>query len=66
MMKKIYELWENLPDFVKVAAWIGFSASVTAVGSYLLERPEFFQYYGLVNFVLYAIKEIDKKYRRKK
>ena len=64
-MKKIKKFWNDLPDFVKVAAWIGFSALVTAVGSYLLERPELFQFYGLINFILYAIKELDKKRRGK-
>lgn len=63
-MKKISELWHSLPEFVQVGIWIGFSAGVTAVGSYLLGRPELFSYYGVINFVLFTVKELDKKYRR--
>lgn len=65
-MKKISKLWKSLPEFIKVGLWIGFSAAITAVASYLLERPELFNYYGVINFALFSIKELDKKYRREK
>jgi len=63
-MKKLSKYWKAIPDFIKVGLWIGFSAGVTAIGSYFLERPELMAYYGVVNFVLFAVKEADKKYRR--
>lgn len=56
--------YDRIPDWVKVGLWIGFSAGITAVCSYILEQPELVKYYGVVNFVLFAIKEIDKKWRR--
>jgi hypothetical protein len=59
--KKVVKCWHELPDWVKVGGWIGFSAAVTAVGSYLLKQPELFPYYGLINFVLFAVKELNKK-----
>jgi hypothetical protein len=56
--------WDKIPDFVKTGLWISLSAGITALGSYLLERPELFQWYGLINFILFSIKELDKKVRR--
>ena len=65
-MKRISKFWHSLPEYIQVGCWIGFSAGVTAIGSYLLERPELFAYYGVINFVLFTLKELDKKYRRGK
>ena len=65
-MKKISEIWNAIPAWARVAVWIGASAVVTSVGSYLLGRPELFQYYGIINFVMVAVNELDKKYRREK
>lgn len=56
--------WDAIPNWIKVGLWIGFSAGVTAIGSYLLERPELVAYYGVINFVLYALKELGKKVRK--
>jgi hypothetical protein len=58
-----YEIYRRVPEWVKVAAWVGFSAAVTAIGAYVLERPELAQYYGVVNIVLFALKEVEKKRR---
>lgn len=66
MTKVELTLWDRTPKFVKVGLWIGFSAGVTALGSYLLQRPELFAYYGLINFVLVAINELNKKVRQEK
>lgn len=54
-------MYDQTPDWLKTGMWIGISAGVTAVCSYLLERPELFQYYGLINFILFAVKEASKK-----
>jgi hypothetical protein len=62
-MKKV---WHDLPDWVKVGGWIGGSAAIAAVGSYLLQQPALFKWYGLINFVLFMVKELDKKYRGSK
>jgi hypothetical protein len=59
-MKKLIAYWKGLPDYIKVGAWIGFSAAITAICSWLLQKPELFQYYGLLNFVLFTIKEFNK------
>jgi hypothetical protein len=58
-----YEIYRRVPEWVKVAAWVGFSAAVTAIGAYILERPELAQYYGIVNVILFALKEVEKKRR---
>jgi hypothetical protein len=59
-MNKISNYWKSLPDWIKTGIWISASAFITALGSYLLERPELFQYYGVINFILFALKEINK------
>lgn len=64
-MEKITKLYEQTPDWVKTGLWIGLSAGVTATVSHLLERPELVPYYGILNFVLYALKEAEKKRRSK-
>ena len=62
-MEKIRQVYEQTPDWVKTGGWIGLSAGLTALIAYCLERPELLPYYGVLNFVLYAIKEADKKRR---
>jgi len=64
-LEKLETVWHKLPEWVKPAAWIGLSAAITAVGSYILEQPELFQYYGVTNFILFFIKELNKKRRGK-
>lgn len=53
-----------ISDSVKVALWIFVSAGVTALVSWLLAKPELFQWYGILNFVLYFIKKLDDQYRK--
>jgi len=56
-MEKIKAFFSN--DIVKTGLWIGVSAMITAVASYLLQKPELAAYYGVINFVLYTIKSIN-------
>lgn len=48
-------------DIFQTALWIGGSAAITAVCSYLLQRPELAAYYGVINFVLYAVKSANDR-----
>jgi len=61
----IKEMYDQTPDWVKTGLWIGFSAGVTALISSLLEVPELMPYYGVLNFALFAIKEINKQRTKK-
>jgi hypothetical protein len=56
-MKKF---WSSLPEWAKVGVWIAFSAAITELGAFLLQKPELFQWYGLINFVLFTLKEVRK------
>ena len=58
------KFWNGIPDFLKVGIWVGFSTLVTYIGAEVLNRPEYIQYYGAVNVILYGIKELNKKVRR--
>ena len=51
-------------DRVGVALWIGVSAGIMAICSFLLQMPELLPYYGVINFVIYAVKSTND--RRKK
>lgn len=51
-------------DIVQTGLWIGISAGVTALISFLLEKPELAPYYGVLNFVLYAIKVANDKRKK--
>ena len=64
--EKATALWHKVPETLKVAVWVGISAGLTALLSYLLERPEMAQYYGVINVLLFALKEIEKKRQLKK
>jgi len=64
--EKVAALWHKVPETLKVAVWVGISAGLTALLSYLLERPEMAQYYGVINVLLFALKEIEKKRQLKK
>jgi hypothetical protein len=48
-------------DIVQTALWIGVSAAITAIGSFLLDKPELAPYYGVINFVLYALKKANER-----
>ena len=63
-MEKIKSFFSN--DIVKTGLWIGVSAMITAVASYLLEKPELAAYYGVINFVLYTIKAVNDKRKENK
>jgi len=64
--EKVAALWHKVPETLKVAVWVGISAGLTALLSYLLERPELSQYYGFINILLFALKEAEKKYQLRK
>jgi fluoride ion exporter CrcB/FEX len=59
MMDKIKNVLSD--DIVKTALWIGLSAGLTSLCSFLLERPELVAYYGVINFVLYALKSLNDR-----
>jgi hypothetical protein len=63
-MEKIKSFFSN--DIVKTGLWIGVSAMITAVASYLLQKPELAAYYGVLNFVLYTIKTVNDKRKENK
>ena len=62
---KLSKLWHSLPETLKVGVWVGVSAGATATISYLLDKPELYQYYGVLNVLLFAVKELNKKRREK-
>ena len=64
--EKATALWHKVPETLKVAIWVGISAGLTALLSYLLEQPGLTQYYGLINVLLFALKEAEKKYQLNK
>lgn len=45
----------------KTALWIGISAGLTAIITHLLERPDLFPYYGILNFILYFLKDTNDR-----
>lgn len=51
-------------DITGVALWVGVSAAITAVGSFLLQEPRLVNYYGVINIILFTVKSIND--RRKK
>ncbi len=52
---------KKMPGWIKVALWVGISAAITQIGAFLLGRPELFKYYGVINIILFTIKEINGK-----
>ena len=48
-------------DIFQTSLWIGVSAGVMAVVAFLLEKPELAQYYGILNFVAYAMKSANAR-----
>jgi len=48
-------------DIFQTSLWIGASAAIMAIVAFLLDKPEMAQYYGILNFVAYAIKSINDK-----
>jgi hypothetical protein len=57
----VKELYKQIPDWVKTGLWIAISAGLTALISFLLEVPELLPYYGILNFLMFALKEASKK-----
>jgi len=55
-----------LSDTTKVGAWVFISAGLTGLVSYLLEKPELINYYGVLNIVLYLIKKIGEEFNEGK
>lgn len=58
-MEKIKAILQD--DITKTALWIGVSAGLTAIITYLLNVPELLPYYGILNFILYALKEVNNR-----
>jgi hypothetical protein len=50
-----------IPETFWVALWVFVSAGLTAFISWALQKPEYLQYYGILNVILYFIKELGKK-----
>lgn len=48
---------ETLP----VAVWVGASAFITYIITQLLQKPELSAYYGILNVVLFLLKELRKE-----
>ena len=46
-----------------VVLWVAISAAVTAVLSWMLSEPEYMAYYGIINVVLYFLKELNTEFR---
>ena len=47
-------------DTLGVALWVFVSAGLTAILSWALQKPEWIQYYGAFNVVLYFLNELRK------
>lgn len=47
---------ETLP----VAVWVGLSAALTYILTALLNKPELSVYYGVINVLLFLVKELKK------
>ena len=54
-----------ISDSTKVAVWIFVSAGITAIASWALSQPDLFKWYGLINFIIYLVKQLDEKFRKK-
>ncbi len=52
---------EASKETVKVAIWVFVSAGLMAVLSWALNKPEWAQWYGLINIILFFLKELNKK-----
>ena len=63
--KKLTKIWHKLPETTQVIMWVGVSAAITAIGSYVLKQPELAKYYGVVNVILFFVKELNKKRKEK-
>ena len=48
-------------ETIKVALWVFVSAGIMAVITWALGKPEFLPYYGLLNIVLFWLKELKKE-----
>jgi hypothetical protein len=61
---------ENVPSATKetgkVALWVFVSAGLTAVITWILGKPEYAQYYGIANIILFWLKELNKEVEKKK
>jgi hypothetical protein len=49
-----------IPETVSVALWVFVSAGLTAIISWALQKPEYLQYYGALNVLLYFLNELKK------
>ena len=61
IMDKIKSLYKTTPDWVKTGLWIAGSEALASLLAYLLKVPELKQYSGVINFILFAVKELKKK-----
>lgn len=56
MQKVKNAVWDTLP----VALWVGGSAALTYMLTELLQRPDLAPYYGVLNVLLFLLKELKK------
>lgn len=51
-------------DTTKVGLWVFVSAGLTALLSWMLRKPEFVSYYGVINVFLFLLKKINDEFRK--
>ena len=51
---------ESTKKTAKVLGWVAGSAAVTAICTFVLDKPEYSQYYGIANIVLFFLNELRK------
>ena len=54
-----------IPETLGVALWVGVSAAITAIATWVLSQPNLFKYYGVANIILFMIAEFKKTYDKK-
>jgi len=64
-MKLQKRLQVVIPETWGVMLWVGGSAAVTAIATWVLQQPDLIKWYGVVNVVLYFLAELKKTYDKK-
>lgn len=54
-----------IPETWGVMLWVGASAGITAIATWVLAQPDLIKYYGIVNVVLFFLAELKKTYDKK-
>jgi len=50
-------------DTTKVGVWVFISAGLTALLSWMLDKPEFMSYYGVINIFLFLLKKVKEEFK---